>query len=676
MISDDEKERVRDATDIVELVGETVQLRPRGSDFWGRCPFHNEKSASFHVVPERGLWKCFGCGRGGDVFSFVQQRDHVEFPEAIRILAERAGIELKDEHPGSRHAGPGIKKDRLIEAMEAAVEIYHRQLTRVRTSDAQAARSYLAGRQFGSAVAARWDLGYAPGRNTLVEELTRRGFSRKELLDARLASPRDDGQLRDAFYGRVIFPIRDDRGRAVALGGRVLDDRKPKYVNSADSAIYSKTRTLFALDRAKAHITAAQEVIIEEGYTDVIATHEAGIQNAVAPLGTALTAQHVKMLTRYLTASGEQVARGRIICLFDGDAAGLRAAERALSFQPLTAAQMYVVSLPDKQDPAEFLAARGADAMRQLLASPEPLARFVINRHLERFSLDTPEGRANALSDVVQAMGPLKQTALADSYIVYVAGRLLVGEQTVRTALSKVRWVAPPAYEGSFADGTEDSMDTGGPGPGGTSRAPGQRSRGPRQAQLSAAPGAEAATSLADGRGAEIPGRASFTPEDAAMVQMEQEVLYILSEDVALGAPHFDQLAQISWADPRNKAIAWALLMLPPGTGAKDALKAALAVEPDAAGIIARGMFQQPMDPASEEQLAQTRGSAQNALRLQLLVHGLRLRSLQRQVTQKTAELQSLSSAQEPDAYAACFKEIAQLQQSIAALQKEGAGLV
>lgn len=644
MISEDEKEKVREATDIVELVSETVQLTPRGADLWGCCPFHHEKSPSFHVIPSRGLWKCFGCGRGGDVFAFVMERDHCGFSDAVRTLAERAGIQLS-ESAWRATSGSSTKKNRLYDAMDAAALFYHRQLTTVRSTEADAARAYLAGRGFGLKVADRWDLGFAPGRGALVRELSRQGYTRQELIDARLATQRDDGSLRDTFYGRVMFPIRDERGKVVALGGRVLDDRKPKYVNSADSPIYSKSHTVFALDRAKSHITAQMEVIIEEGYTDVISTHEAGIQNAVAPLGTALTAQHVKMLTRYLTASGDRVARGRIVCLFDGDNAGLGAAERALSFVPLTSAQMYCVVLPDGKDPAEFLASDGADAMRSLLDNPEPLARFVIDRHLTRFDLETPEGRANALADVAQAMAPIKGTALSDEYEQYVSGRLMVGIDTVKSAMARVRWEPPVGSQDNddYLPRSSASFESQLWSSGGSLAGSGQS--------------AGAASASADAPGTGSRNAQALTPEDASMVQAERETLSMIAEDVDAAQPYVEKLAEVEWADPRDQAIAWALLALPPGTSSLEALDAAQAVVPNADSLLADGTRY-----SSQE-------NPENDRTLGFLVDDLVARSLRRRIDRGRARLRATSPAEDPQGYDELFKEVSDLQKRLLAME-------
>lgn len=647
MLTDEDKEKVRNATDIAELVAETVVLRPRGSDLWGCCPFHQEKSPSFHVVPSRGLWKCFGCGRGGDCFSFVMERDHVDFPDAVRILADRAGVTLSDDGRSPRgSSGSGAAhRSRLYQAMDAAVQFYHRQLTRVRSPQADQARSYLAGRGFGSNVAAEWCLGFAPGRGALLTELSSQGFTRKELVDARLLTQREGGEPRDAFYNRVMFPIRDERGRVVALGGRVMDDGKPKYINSADSPIYSKTRTLFALDKAKAYITAQMEVVIEEGYTDVISTHLAGIRNAVAPLGTSLTAQHVKMLSRYLTSPGDRVSRGRIICLFDGDAAGLRAAERALSFCNLTSAQMYCVVLPGGMDPAEFLAAQGADAMRDLLSRPVALARFVVDRHLERFDLLSPEGRANALADVVSAMGPLKGGPLAGQYVRHVAGRLGVDPQTVSAALSQVRWVLPSegALERDLAGGEGQELlpDTSDRGPSSADDAD-----WPTEGRRRAAGAAQAAPLL---------------PEDARAVRLEHEVLSTISGCVDAARSYEEVLSQVVWADPRNQAVCWAMLALPAGATPMQALAAAEQAEPDAAQILADGT-------------SQLVGDADGHRALGILVGELQILSLRRQVRRATERLRASTAAGtaqvgDVQEYDSLFTEVVQLQRRLQELE-------
>ena len=429
VISDEDKERVRQATDFVQLVAETVELRQRGQDFWGCCPFHGEKTPSFKVNPSTGLWHCFGCGEGGDVFSYVQRRENLEFTDAVRYLADRAGIELSEER-----ASRGPRRSRLMEALEEAESFYHLMLMRGRGSDSAAARSYFAGRGFGSDVCRRWGLGFAPGRGQLVAQLRSKGFSSAELVSADLAVERS-GRLSDRFYDRVMFPIHDELGRTIAFGGRVLEkrDNVAKYINTRDTPAFNKGKHLFAYDRAKESMAATGEAIVCEGYTDVIAMHEAGFTNAVAALGTAFRLEHVRLMERQRVS--------RIICMFDGDAAGQRAAERAVRYLDKTSASLMCVVLPDGQDPMEFLAAHGADALREQLAGARPLMDFVFEKRLASYDLSGPGRRVRALEDMASVLAPLKQSVLLDEYATRLADALGMDvdetKRAIREALRK-----------------------------------------------------------------------------------------------------------------------------------------------------------------------------------------------------------------------------------------------
>lgn len=629
MFTPEDKQKIREATDLVALVGETVVLRQRGNDFWGCCPFHNEKSPSFHVMPDRGFWKCFSCGKGGDCFSYVMERDHLEFPDAVRALAERAGIDLPDDAPYERRFSGTAKKSRLYEAVEEAANYYHLQLTRVRSAGADAARAYLGGREFGSVVSDRWNLGYAPGNGQLVRHLTDRGFTPREMVEANLAVRRDNGSYQDRFHNRVMFPIKDDRGRYIGLGGRVLDDGKPKYLNTSETPIFHKGSNLFALDMAKSHITAQMEAVVMEGYTDVIASHEAGIHNVVAPLGTAFRPRHVKLLSRFLTAAGERLTRGRIVCLFDGDEAGIKAAERALEFVSLTTASFYCVVLPGGADPAEFLASDGPDALRALIAQPQPLVRFVIDRHLDRFDVSTPEQRALALADVVQAMAPIKGTSLADEYVDYVAGRLLAEPSTVRGALAAVRWTPPRDDDEEAVEPLVASGD------------------GPAQAVLPLGGGS--------GTGPVPNGAPTLLPGDARMVRIEREVLSTMAAAIDEARPLAERIAQMEWVDPNHEAIAWAILATPEGSGVQDVLTAAESVCPQAVSILADGAL------SLEEGTSTDRA-------LTILLDDLEMRGLRRRIEQGRARLRA-SALEDGQDYDALFSELAALQQRLKELE-------
>lgn len=447
-IPDEDIARVRDATDLVALVSERVVLRQKGRLFWGCCPFHGEKTPSFKIDPATQLYKCFGCGASGDAFGWMMRNENLEFLDAVRVLADRSNIELHEEGGGV----PKGRKDRLIAACEAAAEFYHGVLTRGHDAAANHARQYLGKRGFGSEVAKRFKLGYAPGRGALVAELTKAGFSADEIVDANLAMKTAEGKLRDRFYERVMFPIADLQGRTIAFGGRVLGDGEPKYLNTSSTPIFDKGRNMYALDVAKGAMTAKGGAIVVEGYTDVIALHEAGITNSVATLGTALTRDHVKMIGRFTN---------KVTYLFDGDEAGMRAADRAVEFIDRTLGleagrsqtELFVAVIPGGEDPADYVGAKGAVALLEVVSGGVPLLQFAIDRRLARHDLARPEERARALSDAAQVLAPVKESILAHDYINYIADRLHVDFETVKRSVrdAKPLQVALAEEDGSSA---------------------------------------------------------------------------------------------------------------------------------------------------------------------------------------------------------------------------------
>ncbi|MDP2400393.1 MAG: DNA primase, partial [Actinomycetota bacterium] len=371
---------------------------------------------------------------GGDAFGYVMRSENLEFPDSVRTLAERARIEITET--GSTL--PRGHRDRLMAASDEAAKFYHRTLMTSRDPKASEAREYLKRRGFGSEVARRFEIGWAPGRGLLVAHLTTSGFTAEELVSANLAWKSDGGGLKDRFYDRVMFPIRDVTGRAVAFGGRVLGDGEPKYLNTSETPVFSKSRNLYAIDRAKNEIVKAGQAVVVEGYTDVIALHEAGVSNAVATLGTALTRQHVKMLGRFAS---------RIVYLFDADEAGQRAAERAVEFIDVSVApapgasavELAVATIPEAKDPADYVAAQGADAMRTVIGEAVPLMEFVLGRRMAAHDTTTPEGRARALADAASILATVRGTLLAQDYTNYVADRLLTDFATVESAVNRAR---------------------------------------------------------------------------------------------------------------------------------------------------------------------------------------------------------------------------------------------
>lgn len=588
MISSEDKERVRQATDFVQLVAETVELRQRGQEFWGCCPFHGEKSPSFKVNPSTGLWHCFGCGDGGDVFNYVQRRENLDFPDAIRYLADRAGIELTEERGASR----GPRRTRLMEALGEAEAYYHLMLMRGRGEGPDAARRYLAGRGFGSEVCRRWGLGFAPGHGQLVAHLRSKGFTAAELVSADLALDRS-GRLTDRFYDRVTFPIHDELGRTIAFGGRVLvkRDNVAKYVNTRDTPAFNKGKHLFAYDRAKETMAATGEAIVCEGYTDVIAMHEAGFTNAVAALGTAFRLDHVRLMERQRVS--------RIVCLFDGDAAGQRAAERAVRYIDKTPAALLCVVLPDGQDPMEFLAAHGADALRPILSSARPLMDFVFEKRLAGHDLSSPGRRVRALEDMASLLAPLKRSVLLDEYATRLADTLGMDVEETKRAIREA-----PVRE--LDEGRTAAGERGGRTPSPTSAPRAGASFGqarpippvasyeqdgdvPADYVPAEAYDSEPVRPTASRPSSPTVDLRALSSDERMQVTSERELLSALAQRPDAVRAYEDRIADLSWCDERHEAMAWAMLSTPAGTSPAEVVAAAAAVVPEAPRILSGG---------------------------------------------------------------------------------------
>ena len=420
-ISDEDIQKVRDASDLVAVIGERTPVKQKGRDFWCCCPLHQEKTPSFKIDPATQLWHCFGCGEGGDVFSFIMKTEDFNFPEAVRYLADRARIDIAEDTRGG-----GVSrsvKSRMKEICARTAEFYHTQLMRGRGEGPDAARKYLASRGFGGEVPKKWMLGYAPGRGALVRHLSALGFKPDEMIRANVALDGRGGPVRDRFYERVMFPIFDAQGDCVAFGGRVIGAGEPKYLNSQETPLFHKSQVLYGLDQAKARMASTGCAIVVEGYTDVIALHEAGVTNVVATLGTALTMRHIRVLAKH--------APKKIVYLFDGDAAGQKAADRALAFigesisdKNRNSVELLAVTLPSNQDPAEFVQAEGAQALEAVVEGALPLIEFGLERRLDSFDLDTAPGRDRALDACLAVLAPIKDTLVAKDYVVRTWSRL------------------------------------------------------------------------------------------------------------------------------------------------------------------------------------------------------------------------------------------------------------
>lgn len=427
MIADDDKDRVRAATSIVDLVSTVTTVRRTGRTMMAVCPFHEEKTASMSLDVARGLYYCHGCHASGDVFTFIEETQGAAFPEALEILAERAGITLHRNAVDERRRGD---RRRLVEAVRSAVDFYHRTL--MSSPDAGQARGYLRGRGYGAEVVADFKLGYAPraaGSDALVRQLRAEGVEDRTLVDAGLARRGRTG-LYDEFRERVLFPIFDVSGDPVGFGGRILGAGQPKYINTPETRLYKKSRLLYGLDRARSHIGRVGYAVVVEGYTDVIACHRAGLPGTVATCGTALGEEHFDLLRRFTE---------RIVLAFDTDAAGIGAALRGDSLETPVRLDLdlRVADLPAGIDPADLV---GEGRVSELVAGIEgsrPLLQFRIERELERVDLSEPESRARAVRQLAPRIARISDELARGEYVRFLADRAAVPVDTVERALGR-----------------------------------------------------------------------------------------------------------------------------------------------------------------------------------------------------------------------------------------------
>ena len=404
-------EEVKARTNIADIVGEHVSLKSAGvGSLKGLCPFHDERSPSFHVRPQLGYYHCFGCGESGDVYTFLQRMDHVSFTEAVERLAGRIGFELHYEDGGQ--ASDHGNRARLLAANQAAAEFF---VERLGAPDADVGRRFLGERGFDAEAARRFGVGFAPKSwDALTDHLKGRGFTTEELAASGLVSQGDRG-VYDRFRGRLVWPIRDVTGQTVGFGARRLldDDQGPKYLNTPETAIYHKAQVLYGLDLAKRDIAKTHRVVVVEGYTDVMACHLAGVTTAIATCGTSFGVEHIKVLRRVL---GDDSGVGEVVFTFDGDAAGQQAAMRAFGEEQRFAAQTFVAVAPDGLDPCDLRIARGDAAVRSLVDARTPMFEFVIRHTLARYDLETVEGRVAALRVAAPVVAEIRDPALRPGY--------------------------------------------------------------------------------------------------------------------------------------------------------------------------------------------------------------------------------------------------------------------
>lgn len=411
-------EEVKARANIADIVGEYVQLKPSSvGSLKGLCPFHDEKSPSFNVRPSQGFYHCFGCGEGGDVYKFIQQMESLSFTEAVERLASRIGFTLTYEAGSSADTGAGVR-NRVLEANQFAADFYEQQLY---TDEGAFARDFLKGRGFDKAAAEHFNLGYSPkGWSNLTEHLKAKGFSIDELVTAGLAAHSEKGGY-DKFRGRLMWPIKDAGGAVIGFGARKLydDDNGPKYLNTSDTPVYHKSQVLYGIDLARRDITKNQQVVVVEGYTDVMACHLAGITTAVATCGTAFGDEHIRILNRML---GNATTPAQVIFTFDPDAAGQKAAMRAFEDSHKFLAHTFVAIGPNGLDPSDLRQSQGDEAVQLMIQNKRPLFEFAIKQKINLFNLDSLEGRVSAARAAAPVIAGIKDEALRPAYIRELAG--------------------------------------------------------------------------------------------------------------------------------------------------------------------------------------------------------------------------------------------------------------
>ncbi len=455
------RERVR----IEDVVGEHVTLKSGGvGSLKGLCPFHDERTPSFHVRPQLGYWHCFGCGEGGDVITFIEKINHLGFAEAVEYLADRTGVQLRYEEGGAVRRGvePGTRQ-RLMDANRLAEAWFREQLA---TPEAQAGRDFLTSRGFDRHAAAHFGVGYAPtGWDNLARYLRGAGYTEAELVDSGLCSRggQDGRRVYDRFRGRLIWPIRDVTGATVGFGARKLseDDQGPKYLNTPETPVFHKSQVLYGLDLAKREVARSHRIVVVEGYTDVMAAHLSGVTTAVATCGTAFGADHVRVVRRLLgdvddpaagvvTGQGREARGGEVIFTFDGDAAGQKAALRAYAEDQRFATQTFVAVDPGGLDPCDLRMKEGDQGIPRLLSGRVPLFEFVIRTSLSHLDLDTSEGRVRGLRSAAPVVAGIRDRALKREYTRRLAGWLGLPDAEVHSAVRAAgrRGPQPPAARG------------------------------------------------------------------------------------------------------------------------------------------------------------------------------------------------------------------------------------
>lgn len=416
-------EEVRSRNDILDVISGYVKLKKQGSNYFGLCPFHNEKSPSFSVTPSKQMFYCFGCQKGGNVFTFIEEYENCEFPEALQMLAERSGIALPERSMGEEEKREQSLKARLLEVNKEAAKYYYAQL---RSQGGGAGMNYFTGRQLSEETMRSFGLGFASQGGGLWRYLKSKGYNDELLSQSGLVTIDEKRGMSDKFWNRVMFPIMDEKNRVIAFGGRVMGDAKPKYLNSPETRIFDKSRTLYGLNRARS--TKTGYLIMCEGYMDVISLHQAGFTQAVATLGTAVTPGHANLISRFVK---------NVLLIYDSDDAGVNAAKKAIPILKGAGVTSKVVNLKPYKDPDEFIKNLGAEEFEKRLKNAENSFYFEM-RVLERdFDMSDPDGRTRFIGAMAGHIAAMENAVERESYIAALASRYSVTPQILQDAVVK-----------------------------------------------------------------------------------------------------------------------------------------------------------------------------------------------------------------------------------------------
>ncbi|NMH99912.1 DNA primase [Pseudonocardia acidicola] len=615
-IRDSDIAEVRDRTRIEEVIGDYVALRRAGAGaLKGLCPFHDEKTPSFNVRPTHGTFHCFGCGEGGSVIDFVMKIEHVGFVEAVERLADRVGVRLVYEGGGSSVQRDRGTRSRLLEANRKAAEFYAAQL---RTPEAAPAVQFLTSRGFDASAAQLFGCGFAPaGWDTLTKHLLAAGFSLEELMKAGLSKEGRRGPI-DRFHRRLLWPIRDLGGDVVGFGARRLfddDQIEAKYLNTTETPVYRKTHVLFGLDLAKREVAKRRQVVVVEGYTDVMAMHLAGVPTAVASCGTAFGAEHISVIRRLI--GDDSFDLGEVIYTFDGDAAGQAAALKAFEGDQSFAAQTFVSIAPHGQDPCELRQNHGDTAVRDLVARREPLFEFAIRSMLREHDLDSAEGRVAALQRTIPLVARIRREELRDEYARRLAG--WTSWDDIAMVVRRVRESAGAAPE---------------------------RIRGRREAP---AP----------------------PPKDDPRLHLQREALKAALQVPSIAGPTYDELPEQAFTHP---AFAGVHRAVQAAGGVCSGLQGPAWLE--AVGAQCPPEVRRLVSELAVEPLELPRKNTDEARYVASVVAGVRLALVEAQVAELKSRLQRTNPLEEADAYHQLFGDLVPLEQYRIALREKAMGAV